>query len=392
MEATNLNHRLSFLLVGYLVSFPVALGLISKRFIFSDIFLILIIISGLVECLRSKQLKVISLDILFLVFSAISLVGVYVTSHLSAYTFELSAMAFSYVGARNIAAKITSPDMLELFLKTMGKVFQLFIIFFGIVICARLFGFVEITEPFYLSGRFKGLFNFTNQLGIFLVCLMPLAIMDKFDKPVARFSLYGIFFLILSSIASRSCFWVGVVQTILVEIFVPERKKAWLATFRYVALALIFFLVISIMATQPSLQRSLGNDSYKPLTFDSERMKNFREAFNASEYWLRGYGLGCFRQRNTYEVHNSAFSVLVETGVIGFIVFMVFCISILTRAYKAGDFTNAPDFRRALFLSLFGIISLSMLHNLLRTRSCWLVLTIVLCFLSLQSKNRDERC
>jgi hypothetical protein len=317
--------------------------------------------------------------------------GSHIATNLAAYVFELGSFIFMYIGARCIAGELDAPEALKKFLGITNKMFLFFLLLFAALILLRNLGFNELTSFFFMTGnRFKGFFNFTNQLSIFFICLWPFAMLDCADKPVARFFFYGIYLVVLTYIGSRSGFWIGLAQTVLIEIFIGQRQRLWTLAVSLAALGAIVFLTITLMATEPSLQRSMGEERYATLELDEARLINFRQAFNASENWLLGYGLGCFDQNHRHEVHNTPFSVLVETGVLGFISFALFIIVIGIGVFRALPLSSVPNLKAALYISLLGMFGVGMFIYLLRNRSCWLVFAIALTLVKRQKTIAEK--
>lgn len=255
----------------------------------------------------------------------------------------------------------------------------------------RSLGELELTDIlFSVHGSFKGLFNFTNQMAILLVCFWPLAIMRAKQQPLKRFICYFMLMAVLVSVASRSGFWIAVGQSIIVELFFSRGQKKMNIVLRFSALASVVALVISLLATDPGLHRSLGSLEHAPLSFDEPRIKNFREALNSAPDWLRGYGLGCFDQTHVHEVHNTPFSVLVETGVVGFMAFIAIFAFYALKFYRSSEIEELPNLKFALSLAWLGLISMGMFHYLLRNRSVWLIVALTIAFITLQAEPQNE--
>lgn len=390
MHVLNQKNDVSWLLILYVVLFPFAIGIVGPSFIISDVFLLGFIGVCLAKNLAKKSFQAISFDVLFLLLVAATLTGAGIATHLKAYLFELGSLVFMYLGARCIAAEISTADRLNSFVELVGKMFLIFLLFSFAVIVLRNCDFKELTDYFFASGnRFKGIFNFTNQLSIFLICLWPLAALSLRKSRSLRFVSYLAYLVCLSYIGSRSGFWIGITQTALIEIFIPERKGSSILALNLALLAAIVFLVISFTASEVAMQRSLGDYGHGALELDEARVNIFRQAFNVSEFWLLGYGLGCFDQNHRHEVHNTPFSILVETGLAGFVIASIFTLIFLYALFKAPDLAVLPKLHTALFISLAGMASVGMVIYLLRTRSCWLVFAIALAFIKIERPSEN---
>lgn len=385
----NSTAKLSGLLSGYIFSFPLAMGIIGKSFIIADFFMLLLIAAKSCKNVIEKQFRLSSLDALLLLFLALSLIGKNVWLHPSAYFFELFSLLLLYCGSSIIAAEIGEEEKLQKFLIYFSTMFRTVIIFSSLIIVLKQMNFHEISAPFFsVHDNFKGLFNFTNQMAIFIICLWPLAIVEYSENPLRRYFFYGALFLTMASVASRSGFWIVILQAIMVEIFLPRTNRKWSLTISALALLSVLSITITFLGTDTGLQRSLGHLEHAPLTVDEPRMKNFREAFNSASSWIRGYGLGCFDQTHVHEVHNTPFSILVETGVPGLITAGFFIILILISFLKSKPLPANAVLKKALMISWAGIVSVSMFHYLLRNRSCWIILAITIA-LTRQDKNAN---
>lgn len=382
----NSEERLSPVLVGFLIALPFAVGIIGKSFIVADIFLIFLLVSGLIKSLFEKTLRLDAIDAAFIALVGISLLGKNALVHVSAFVFELASLIFLYLGCRFIARDIAAEVRLFKVTALIGNILRTFLLVAFVVILLRNAGLTEITEIFYsVHGSFKGLFNFTNQLAIFMVCFWPIAMFTYGPRPLKRFCFYAVFFSVMVSVASRSGLWIAVGQTVVLELYFSRDKKRIDTFVRFLALAGVIAMVVSLMATDPGLQRSLGNLEHAPLSFDQPRVKNFREAFNAAPDWLRGYGLGCFDQTHVHEVHNTPFSLLVETGIFGFLISLVIFFKIAAGFYRSKANLAQPDVKMALYLAWAGIIGMGMFHYLLRNRAAWVLLAMTLAFVKISS-------
>jgi hypothetical protein len=377
--------RLPVTLSFYILFFPFAKAIIGQSFIISDIFFLAFIFFCFIEALFKKRFTLISPDAFFLIFVSLTTSGKFIATHLQSYLFEIGSFIYMYTGARCIASQINTAEKLKRFTGIIVKMFVVFLLLSAILIVIKSLGFKQFTEPFFIvQMKYKGFFELSNQLAVFLVCFWPLAVLNLAEKPGRRFSLYFIFFIVLSYTASRIGLWIGIGQTILVEAILCGKQQNNFLLTRLFALIAIIFLVISIMATLPSMQRSLGNIEKAGLTIDQPRIKTFRSAFNASMSWLTGYGLGCFDKSHPHEIHNTLFSLLVETGILGFLVLTLGIIVVFNAFLRSDSCYDMPGLKVALIVSCLGIASIGTVHYLLRTRSCWLIFSIMLIIVKLQ--------
>ena len=382
---------LPVLLCCYVIALPFATGIIGKSFIVADIFLLLLIATGFYRTLVSGKLQANPGDAGFLILVGASFAGKHVLAEPQAFAFELGSLVFMYFGARVIAGYINDKQQFGKLLLLIARLIICLLMASLAAIFLRQLGELELTEFFFsVHGSFKGLFNFTNQMAIFLICFWPLTIMREDLGSLKRFVCYFMLLAVMVSVASRSGFWIAVGQTIIIELIFSRGKKRMNTFLRFSALASVVALVISLLATDPGLHRSLGSLEHAPLSFDEPRIKNFREAFNSAPDWLRGYGLGCFDQKHVHEVHNTPFSVLVETGVVGFMAFMAIFAFYALRFFRSSEIEGLPDLKLALGLAWSGIISMGMFHYLLRNRSVWLILALTIAFIALQPEPKNE--
>ncbi len=379
------------LLSCYVIALPFAIGIIGKSFIVADIFLLLLIGVSFYNFLLRGGFRANPADAGFLLLIAASLAGKHVLAEPEAFAFELASLIFMYVGARVIAARIDRRKKLEKLFNFIASLTMVLLSVSTLIIFFRHFGEVGLTKSFFsVYGNFKGLFNYTNQMAILLVCFWPFFITRLSDKPFFKLFWYFIVFSVTVSIGSRSGFWVIFLQTALIELMPFRRKKVSKVFLRFGSLIAVVALTISLLATDSGLQRSLGDAGTGPRSSNVLRVKNFREALNSAPDWLRGYGLGCFDQTHVHEVHNTPFSVLVETGVVGFMAFIAIFAFYALKFYRSSEIEELPNLKFALSLAWLGLISMGMFHYLLRNRSVWLIVALTIAFITLQAEPQNE--
>lgn len=375
-------------LICYLFCLPLAFGIVGKSFTIADIAMIGLVLTRMIKFLFNPTLRISHFDAFFLAFVGVALTGHNVLSHSGAFTFELGSLILLYVGSVIIADLLSTAKEFKHFIELTGSMLAVLLAFSGIVIFLKMAGLTEETAIFFSKhNTYRAMFNFTNQLAIFLICLWPIAVLRFAESTWKRLLLYAAFFLTVSSIGSRSGFWLALVQTLLVEIFLPPPRRILNIVLSCLAVGCIIALVISLLATDLGLQRSLGNLEKASLGFDESRVVNYRQAINSSPTWIRGYGLGCFDQTHRHEVHNTPFSLLVETGVFGFSIVAFVFISLLWLFFQSVPPEEFAKVKVALYLAWGGIVAVGMFHYLLRNRAAWIVFALTMAFVKLSKRE-----
>jgi hypothetical protein len=231
------------------------------------------------------------------------------------------------------------------------------------------------TWLFAESGRLRGTFRFSNQLSIYLLAAMPPAVgLGRFSAGW-RFLWYALFIIVIGGVGSRGCMITGVLEMIALETFRPSDRKGWPVWTRLLVVAGLLIGVGLAMNEDYYFRRATGGETKFPLTFDSERVTNFRRAANELEQVFTGVGLGCFQALFGYEVHNTMLSLLAETGVFGLLAFSILMMTALPSLLQTLSCRHRVFREAGIFLAIAigGLFLYGMTVNLLRSRFMWLM-------------------
>jgi O-antigen ligase len=251
--------------------------------------------------------------------------------------------------------------------------------------------------------RLDGLMANRNAYGFLLVTCLLFGTLSAFiKKPLISLRwvqfLWGMFPLTLVYNGSRTCLIVSAI--VFVYLLATQRKNM----VKFVVPLIIGTLVLFILVNPASMSkkfRTMDMDSafkYSEEGFDEEGFDNKPDMFryiitmDALELWQKhpvfGAGLGSFMVYQTEKrgelidiIHNTAFWIMTEIGIVGlslFIAFYIMCLRALWQSGRLkGDIYSNFCVTTFLFL-LLCFAPMSLMHEFLYTRHMWMIMGLAL--------------
>jgi hypothetical protein len=310
----------------------------------------------------------------FALLIGISLIGCEVTRVPAFYGTELAALLFLFACGKITADYLVDQHKLAMAIKLVSlSVIAVLIINTAAVSLHNLTDGERAGSFFSTSGKLSWPCEFSGQLGIALNILFPLIFWQR--QPTAkRFLLYGMLALNTGAIASRSVFWLSTAEILYLEFFLHGDNKPGKIVAKLLLLLCMAGMLTLYFGESYSFQRSLGQLEKNPLLFDEPRLISLRAALRTLPNWLQGYGLGCFKVFNHYEIHNTPLSLLVETGFIGFFAGCMFLANIFMIFWRSPE--RGSPLWHVLLLSLIALAITSLFRNLVTSRVSWFILAL----------------
>jgi hypothetical protein len=179
-----------------------------------------------------------------------------------------------------------------------------------------------------------------------------------------------------TEVGARGIFWISLFEIFVIEMFIFKEAQMKRNALKAAILLATIIAVFCVLSGEFSLKRSLGQVKNFPMAYDESRVSTFRKAVNTMPDWFSGYGLGCFKNKHPFEIHNLPLSILVETGVFGFAVAFICYIIATWPIFLRNISFLKPKFHPCLTLSILIGLLVGMLHNLTTNRSFWLILAL----------------
>lgn len=235
--------------------------------------------------------------------------------------------------------------------KNHNKLYDLLIVVFSLFV---FFTVILMFLPFgYLEGRFKGLLGNPNGLGLLSLFLYAIISILKhknetsFSKFYLRILLFFlVFFIILSG--SRTAF----MSIVSFEVILRTNKGAVMRIIAvlFVALCYLFISTVGVIEVIESLGLNqflrvdtIGDASGRVVVWSAvwdEILRNpiFGKGIMYDNYFIAEYvdqNIGDKAARHWGGVWSSYFSLLLDVGIVGFLVYVVFYIKMLSKSlYK----------------------------------------------------------
>ena len=227
-------------------------------------------------------------------------------------------------------------------------------------------GWVDVEQNPAIRTRVYSVFGNPNVLASYLVLLIPFScalFLDtkKVAVKFAYFALTGTLCLTLLFTFSRGG-WLGVLASLLVFALLKDR--------RVLILILIVLLASAALLPEVFLQRisTIGS----PLdTSNAYRLRVWQESLGIiKDFPLTGIGLGhesflsiypfymLDRGKSPFHTHNTYLQVLVETGIIGLLVFLWLLLSYFKRGLKAIASTRDKELKYLMIASLSATVGI----------------------------------
>jgi len=257
---------------------------------------------------------------------------------------------------------------------------NLFFYFVGILISRNiLFGVAVIN----FGIRFQGFFKDPNVLGPFIV--PPLIYwINKFLIKRSFKRLLVILFLSLSLLLtfSRGAY-LNFLVSFLFNIYLNKklypkiRFKNVLLIGVMLAFMLFLILNLNIVIFGFSLRDFVILRFIVMQSYDIDRFRAQKSVINLiKEFPLFGIGIGNYNDIVNYAAHNSYVRILGETGVIGFLFFMLVLVFILYDRFRTLRGNNG-NIAAVLYSSLMGILVESFFVDTLHWRFLWIILGLL---------------
>lgn len=319
-------------------------------------------------------------DFALLFFAGVSLLGSKIGLFPESYLKELLTLAFLWIGFQAFSHQARKQRDFATAVRTFAGMFLVVVTILAGGFLGELLGGIS----FFRSDarKFCWPFPHSNQLGIFVVFGLPFAmIFLRKWFILSRLFIYGVVFLIQSQVGSRGGMLVGLVQICLCEFFLIRERNNLPKPARAVFLLVLVLSLGLFLGNNWAFMRSLGFLPVSgPLLYDEFRATQILQIINSTHEWiLKGVGLGCFKEENGLEVHNTILSLAVETGIFGFLSFsfwFFWSFKPIVAFIESND-SKTRFFGKMFLFSLGGIFLLGMVNNLLRNRFFWLLVGLV---------------
>ena len=348
---------------------------VMGQFIFKSI-LVIIIFSGIL-LLKTNifkiQMNLINILFLFMMvfFSLNSLI-------ISNYYYFFNERFFLYILI--ILLFLISVNLVKYNYLIIEKVFISYVIIFLLIYADTIYQFIYLKDLFGFSiyqnyERFAGPFGDEFILGAFMsFFLLPsilFLIIEKKNTPLRKTCIF-IFFIVSLYVALKSgeriAFFTIILQFILISFFLPYSKKIKYFFLPFIILCL--FLIVIIL--DKGVAKKYNHFVTLLLNYNSEIIVNSQKNVNSNKFgflntqtgahfltgieiWknhpIFGVGIKNFRHESSKEIysnlkthhveyrvsthpHNYQIEILSETGLIGFIIFNLFILTLLFKIYK----------------------------------------------------------
>jgi O-antigen ligase len=257
---------------------------------------------------------------------------------------------------------------------------------------ASLFGFFHIVGPFKRSTawRIASTFKTSGQLGIYLLTLFWITLASFFIPNLSRRKKVGLLVLlcgigITAIFAVRRSTYPGYVIGLMFLGLLSIKSPKQLVGIGFAALAVVC-VVFSVLTfnedfTAYFLREVSIFENIQKHTFFTYQIPVLTKTFLDSPV----FGIGYSRFRTApynvkgVEVHSGILQILVETGIIGFIVYLIFLGLILKLAYEnAFRLNNAwTKFNMVIFAAIPGFYVTYGYTRHLRERTFWILVGLI---------------
>lgn len=363
----------------YLFFLPLGISL-SERIVLPDCIVLLFILHSLFDIVRGKSRLCFSfVDGFFLMFCGISLLGHYVFFFKRFFLTELLALSFAYLSFKLVKSSIKSEADLVRHLRWLSSGFFLSLLLNFLLFLATKISVVPFPGAEHIQMALQSSFKRTYQLGISFVVLFPICATVFLSCAYKRLLAYAMLLLISAATGSRSIFWSTFAIIVCVELIIYFKTGWQQALIKGLILGFVVLLSIQLSLGSDSFRRASGDMDLGQILCDNPRITILNNALNTSEYWIRGFGLGCYKGMGLrgWEIHNSFVSIFVETGIGGFVVFFLFLVFSIKPLFMA----NAPTEEKfktkaSIVVALFGALIMALFFNTTRNRATWTLLAI----------------
>lgn len=265
-------------------------------------------------------------------------------------------------------------------------------------------GWVDQTQNTQLKTRIYATFENPNVLAEYLVMLIPITVAYiVYNKNFMKKAIFSIIFLVellcIGLTYSRGG-WLGLVISCSVFLVVTN--------YRFIFLMIPAALLGLYMMPSSILQRISTIGSLK----DSSNFYRFnlwqKSVEIIKDFWMSGIGLGYkafmditplyIKNANPYHVHNTYLQMMIETGVLGLITFLLLIGSLLKMAFEVFTSKCSKEIRimiMALVCGIFGVMVHGMAEHVLFNPKIiygfWFNIAIIVMFYKLYKKETRGR-
>lgn len=240
------------------------------------------------------------------------------------------------------------------------------------------------------THRIKSTFKNPNQLASILVFSLPISLYFQFKKnSIIKMSIILIIGLtIMISTGSRSSLLgllIALILIVFISLFVYKKIRLVIIMMLF-PLTLSMLYIASKLKTTGFISNLLGryeNVEIESGGFVSNNWGTSIEAFK--KYPFNGLGIGNFIEYSGgYEVHSTYFSVLAETGLLGFIPFIIILVYTFLVALNNIRYNKYKLLSIYLFSVYTGFLVFSLYHISNRNRYFWLLIVLIFIVRKLQ--------
>jgi O-antigen ligase len=399
----NLLHKASFtVLILYVFFMPVlrfGVPVGHYKFTICDLFLIPLFLFAFFnkKLFNKKQGRALSIYVLFFLALASSFVGA--TSH-SKFAVHLLAsfnsfmiLAGSIITLNHLSAKeiwhIRNAAFISVLLSFLPAYNRVFTgsfnpIFYGEGLNVTKYSYLMMSPNQYIMYVFAY---------ISLIAVMTLKYAPKKMLQVLLLSFFGLVAVLLS--ASRSGLLLNGFLTIVLFLsyFInagPVTKSNILLVTAILAFLFLGWIINFINTTAWEFQRSLSvfellGEGNIIDDFRVNQIKLAKQLFKSSPIF--GVGLGNFSEYDSFEMHNTYYSLLAETGLFGFSMYLVFMLNLFLLGNRAKMNLANKIFFFALFIA---IIAGNYSAQIMSERWFWVLFSFIIFSLSLTKTHRAK--
>ena len=262
--------------------------------------------------------------------------------------------------------------------------------------------FINLVGERY-EWRTSATFRTTGQLGVYLFTTFWIVLASYFRPDTSkkyRFALLLVMLgiVIVSLFASRrsafASFFVSAGVFTLINLRNPKqinlRNPKQIALWTGLILCIVF-IILGVLNINEDFSRYFSNriavlqpTKMKQVPFIQTQIGETSRAF--WENPVLGIGFGGFRNSRYdstgNEIHSAPTQMLIETGIIGFLVYLFFLGMLLKLAYENAFTLDNPkwsQFSSVIFAALFGLYTSALYNRHLRERSFWVLIGIIVC-------------
>ncbi len=385
-----------FLYIFSLSFIKIGINIFQYTFTIPDAILIIILITFIFKKFNNFNMlvvnkKLLRLYIVFLIGILFSLID---AKNKNAVVAELLAYFYAFCVVFSFSLYIYE-----------RKKIALKVIFTSFVVTLIIISFASLTvlfqleiKRFFLDNFFVFFMRISSQLTIFLlICFYVYLISRKYIKQfwlsnIINMILPLLFFCAVTYTGSRMGMFIAIILIFYsyVDLFrkIKSKYKLFLIIGMIILLLILFLIVIFLMKNNS--RSVLFNRAISVF----ENIKTFslkgdpREEINYNSFKaflsnpINGVGLGnIYKQYCKWEGHNSFLSILSETGIIGFIPFVILLGFIFIQGIK---YYKRVDF----YVVYFCLLLVSNFHHIFRQRWIWVFLTYLVSYMYMENQTK----